>query len=93
MPSLFKRDEKGIREILKDPMWLAPLHAVVDPIAATARAAHPDMEDDAIDEYMTDRRAISYTVKDVRGLVWQTRDGLLTRAAAAVGLEVTERIR
>lgn len=93
MPSLFKRDRSGIRELLLDPMFIEPLRALVEPIAASARAAHPDMEDDAIDEYTTDRRAVSYTIKDPRGLLWQVQEGVLTRAAASAGLEVTEHVR
>lgn len=93
MPSPFKRDSAGIRALLLDSMWDAPLRAAVESVAANARAAHPDMEDDAIDAYTTDRRAMSYTVKDPRALLWQVDEGLLTRAAAAVGLEVTDRVR
>jgi hypothetical protein len=38
--------------------------------------------------YTTDRGAASITVEDVRAMAWQARDGILTRAAGAVGLEV-----
>lgn len=91
MAKLFRRDTSGIAEILKSPEMRAALHSVADPIAANIRAQKPDMEGLAVDDYTTDRAAVSITILDVRGKLWQVRDGILTRAAAAAGLEVTER--
>jgi hypothetical protein len=45
-----------------------------------------------VDEYTTDRAAASVTIRDVRGRLWEVRDGVLTRAAAAQGLEVRRRV-
>lgn len=90
--SKFRRDEKGIRDLLKSA-WKDDTHALCEQIAEQCRSAHPDLEEVVVDDYETDRAASSVTIKDVRGLIYQVRDGLLTRAAASVGLEVTERTR
>lgn len=91
MPSVFKPDRKGIAEILKT-QFKDETHQLAEQIAANVRGAHPDA-DIVVDDYTTDRAASSVTIRDVRGRIWQVRDGVLTRAAAAVGLEVTERLR
>lgn len=44
-----------------------------------------------VDTYTTDRAAASVTIRDVRGKLWQARDGVLTQAAASAGLEVKAR--
>lgn len=90
MAKLFRRDSPGIAEILKSEGMRAELHKLSGPIAANARSQHPEA-DIVEDDYTTDRAAVSITVRDPLGLLWQARDGLLTRAAAAAGLEVTER--
>lgn len=87
----FKRDEAGIREMLQTA-WKDDTHDLAEQIAAQCCAAHPDLEEVVVDDYVTDRAASSVTIKDVRGKIYQTRDGLMTKAAAAVGLEVTERV-
>lgn len=89
MAKLFRRDNRGIAEILKT-QFKDETHALAEQIAANVRAQKPDA-DVVVDDYMTDRAASSVTIRDVRGKLWQVRDGVLTRAAAAVGLEVTER--
>lgn len=88
----FRRDNKGLADALKT-MFKDDTHELAEQIAEQCRSAHPDLEEVVVDDYVTDRAASSVTIKDVRGLIYQTRDGLLTRAAASVGLEVTERIR
>jgi hypothetical protein len=91
MPSLFKPDRKGIAEILKT-QFHEQTHALAEQIADEVRSQHPDA-DIVVDDYVTDRAASSVTIRDAAGKLWQVRDGVLTRAAAGVGLEVTERVR
>lgn len=93
----FRRDKNGIQEILNSPGMLAALHQFAKPIAAEVAREHPDAEV-VVDDYravekgrFTERHATSVKVLDVRARVWQARDGLLTRAAANHGLEVTEK--
>lgn len=89
MAKLFRRDNRGIAEILRT-QFKDDTHQLAETIAANVRAQHPDA-DVVVDDYMTDRAASSVTIRDVRGRIWQVRDGVLTRAASAAGLEVTER--
>lgn len=44
-----------------------------------------------VDEYTTDRRAASVTIAHAAGLAAQAKHGVLTKAAASVGLEVRAR--
>lgn len=89
MAKLFRRDNRGIAEILRTE-FKDETHQLAEQIASIVRGQHPDA-DVVVDDYMTDRAASSVTIRDVSGKVWQVRDGVLTRAAAGVGLEVTER--
>lgn len=90
----FKRDPVGLQQILNSPDTLAALHVFADPIAADIASQKPDAEV-SVEDYkatpkgrFTERHAVSVAVLDVRGKIWQARDGLLTRAAAEQGLEV-----
>lgn len=74
----FTRDHAGIGEILKSAEAAAIVAAAARDMAAQIG---PDAE---VNEYMTDRAAASVSVP----AEMQTRDGALTRAAAAVGLQV-----
>lgn len=85
----FRRDERGIAELLQHE-FKEEVHAVAENVAANVRSQHPDL-DVVVDDYTTDRSASSVTIRDVRGMIYQVRDGLLTRAASSAGLEVTER--
>lgn len=84
----FRRDHKGINEILKalGPTITAKANAVADEI----RRSHPDLEVD-VESYTTDRGAASVLVQDSHARELQARDGLITKAAAIVGLEVRTR--
>lgn len=80
----FKRDSSGIREFLQtDP----GVRREID--AAARRVAAGVPMDTTVDAYTTDRAAAAVTVKDRRGAAEQAKRGVLTRAAAAAGLEVT----
>lgn len=77
MAPKFKLDRKGGAEVLKQ---LAAPH-----INALARQVGAAAGDDAeVDEYTTDRAAASVSVPAAQ----QAKDGRLTRAASAAGLEV-----
>lgn len=88
--SQVRLDSKGLAEVLDSDDVADAVHDVTERIAGHVRSAQPDA-DVVVDDYTTDRRASSVTIRDVRGRLWQVRDGILTRAAAAEGLEVTER--
>lgn len=82
-------DHDGIAEMFKSDEWAATIKATADEVAGKVRG-----ETDAevkVDTYTTDRAAASVTILDPRGAELQARDGILTRAAAAAGLEVTEK--
>lgn len=83
-------DHKGIAELLKTTEFRSALHEIAEPVAAEIRSAQPDAEVE-LEDYTTDRAAVRVVVKDVRAAGWQARDGLVTRAAAAAGLEVRAR--
>lgn len=88
---LFRRDSAGLGEVLRSPEVRSAVHALAEQIAADVRASHPDADEVVVDDYTTDRAASSVTIKDARGQLWQARDGVLTRAATAAGLEVKQR--
>lgn len=82
-------DHDGIAEMLKSAEWAALMKDTANEVAGNVRS-----ETDAevkVDAYTTDRAAASVTILDPRGAELQARDGILTRAAAAAGLEVTEK--
>jgi hypothetical protein len=83
----FHRDSAGIESILSsfDFGQVAAAHQ----IASVARAHRG--ADVAVDTYVTDRLVAAVTIRDVRGVAWEVRDGVLSGAAAAIGLEVTRR--
>lgn len=83
-------DHRGIDQLLRSAPFRAMVGDVAEAIAADVQGQHPDAEV-VVDRYETDRAAASVTVRDVRAMGWQGRDGLLTRAAAAQGAEVTAR--
>lgn len=92
----FKRDRQGIQQILNSPEMTDALRAFAVPMADQVRAQHPDAEV-VVDDYtarakgrFTERAATSVKILDARGKLWEVRDGILTRAAGAQGLEVRE---
>lgn len=81
-------DSAAIEELLKtDPTIRQGVHDLAEQIAG--KITRP--VDVVVDDYVTDRQASSVTIRHPAALFWQARDGILTRAASAVGLEVTER--
>lgn len=90
MAVTFKRDSAGIAQILKSSEFAGAVRGQAEAIAGSVRSSAPGL-DVVVDSYTTDRAAASVTIRDARGMALQARDGTLTRAAAAQGLEVTER--
>lgn len=85
----FRLDTAGIREFLKSPELRGAVDNLAGQIADTVRTMLPPDVTVSVRAYTTDRGAASITVQDVRAMAWQARDGILTRAAGAAGLEVT----
>lgn len=85
-----KKDSDGISAMLNSDDVAAAVHGIAAQIAANVSAARPEA-DVVVDDYVTDRRASSVTIREAYARRLQVRDGILTRAAAQAGLEVTER--
>ncbi|MFJ4799201.1 hypothetical protein [Kitasatospora purpeofusca] len=89
----FVLDAAGVREVLHSPEVRAMVDQAAEQIAERVRAGVRAPEAVQVDAYSTDREAARVTVTDVRAMAWQARDGVLTRAAAAIGADVKERGR
>lgn len=85
-----KLSSDGIAELLKSSQVAAAVHALAEQVAGNVRGARPEA-DVVVDDYETDRAASSVTIREAYARRLQVRDGILTRAAASAGLEVTER--
>lgn len=83
-------DHGGVAEVLKSGGVKSAVHELAEQIAAAARSQRPGA-DIVVDDYVTDRSASSVTIREPQAMAWQVRDGILTRSAAAAGLEVTEK--
>lgn len=82
-------DHGGLAEVLK-VNCREMVDAAAASVAANAQAQHPDAEIE-VEHQTSDRARAQIIVKDPRAAGWQARDGLLTKAAAAQGLEVRGR--
>ncbi len=90
----FKRDSKGLAEILKSAEVADAVHDKAEQVAGLVSASFgPARNGIVVDDYETDRAASSVTIRDVRALPSQAKHGTLTRAATAVGLEIGTRGR
>lgn len=91
-------DHAGIGQILRSSEVASEVHALAAQVAANvasqglvASSAGPDSPAQIIavvDDYTTDRAASAVTILHPAGLAMQARHGVLTKAAAAAGLEV-----
>ncbi|KPC79773.1 hypothetical protein ADL35_19635, partial [Streptomyces sp. NRRL WC-3753] len=81
-------DYQGIRAYLRGPEVREFVDTHAAQVAARVRASLPADVVVTVRSYTTDRGAATVAVEDVRAMAWQARDGLLTRAAGAAGLEV-----
>lgn len=86
----FQLDRAGIREILRGPEVRQLIDTTANEVAANVRALLPPGTAVDVNSYTTDRSAAAVTIVDVRGMGWQARDGVLTRAAGFARLEVRE---
>ena len=84
-------DSAGILAVLNSSEVAAAVHGLAEQVAGSVRAQVDAENGVVVDDYSTDRAASSVTIRDARGKLWEVRNGVLTRAAAAVGLEVTRR--
>lgn len=80
-------DYDAIGEILRETVR----DAVNEVAADVASRVDADGAKVGVRPYTTDRAAAAVTILDPRGLALQAKNGALTKAAAAAGLEVTER--
>lgn len=85
MMGAYTRDTSGIAKILKRAETSAAVMAKAGPLAAYITAAHPDIEP-GIHPGTTDRAVVTIAVAN--GAELQATEGLITRAASSVGLEV-----
>lgn len=84
----FRLDSAGVREILKGPEVRQLIDSLAGEVAANVRARVPPGTDIVVRGYTTDRGAATVVVAHREAMAWQARDGILTRAAGAAGLEV-----
>lgn len=83
-------DHDGLAEVLKVNCRQI-VDEAADVVAAEIQAQHDDVEEVEVERETSDRARATIVVKDPRAAGWQARDGLLTKAAAAKGLEVRAR--
>lgn len=84
----FRLDRRGIREVLTSTGVREVVSDYAERVGTRVRGSVPSGTDVVVDHYTTDRAASVVVIRDVRGMAWQARDGVLTRAAGAEGLEV-----
>ncbi|QXO13107.1 hypothetical protein SEA_HIBISCUS_10 [Gordonia phage Hibiscus] len=89
----FRLNRRGGAQVLKSADVAAAVNAAARAVADKVRTNLADEGDVevTVDEYTTDRRAAGVTIRSSRGLEFQATRGAITRAAAAVGLEVKTR--
>lgn len=81
-------DSAGIRQLLRGDDVRLLIDGAAEDILARVKDALPPDTPVILSKYTTDRGAAAVTIADIRGMAWQARDGVLTRAAAQAGLEV-----
>lgn len=84
-------DHSGIASILKSGPFAANVAEKAAEIASGVVGQIGGRFPVEVSTYTTDRAAAAVTIAHPAGAILQARDGVLTRAAAAAGLEVTER--
>lgn len=91
-----KVDHGGFAELLKSSEMQQVVQETADAVASNvtsqgltvASGGNLSVE---VDTYITDRAAAAVTITHAAGLGMQAKYGVLTKAAAAAGLEVTEK--
>ena len=89
MTTTYRGDRAGTAQILKVTLKPAVAEAT-RAAAANVRSQEPDL-DIAVGFYTTDRAGGSVTIREPQGRLLAVRDGVFTRAAGAVGLEIRSR--
>jgi len=84
----FRLDHQGVREILRGDEVRQMVDDVALNIQVRVRAHLPPGTTVRVDKYTTDRGAAAVVIADRQGMAWQARDGVLTRAAGELGIEV-----
>jgi hypothetical protein len=89
----WRLDAAGVREVLQGDDVRSLIDGLASNVADSVRALVPHGTVIEVRAYTTDRGAATVVVADPQAMAWQARDGILTRAAGHVGLEVkaTER--
>jgi len=89
---VFKRDSKGIAEILLSDDVAEAVDALAETVAANLRPMVRNLPV-VVESYTTDRKAAKVTIADVQGMILQAKHGVLTQAAASAGLTVKAKRR
>lgn len=84
----FELDTAGVREVLRGQEVRDLIDGYAQQVADNVKPLIRPGVPIEVRKYTTDRGAATVVVADVRGMAWQARDGILTRAAAQAGLEV-----
>lgn len=89
-----KLDHGGIAAVLKSAEVAAAVREMADEVAANATSDDAVLRHEVpvrVTDYTTDRAASAVTLAHPAGVPIEAKHGVLTRAAGAAGLEVTER--
>jgi hypothetical protein len=91
-----KVDHGGFAELLKSAEMQQVVRETADAVADNVRGQGLTVSGGGplpvdVDTYTTDRAAAAVTITHPAGLGMQAKYGALTKAAAAAGLEVTEK--
>lgn len=84
----WRLDTAGVREVLRGQEVRDLIDGKAQEVADNVKALVPAGTAIEVRKYTTDRGAATVVVADVQAMAWQSRDGILTRAAAFAGLEV-----
>ena len=96
MSPRLRLDSDGIGAVLNSSEVQGLVGSLAESIAASVRTS--TSADVVVDRYTAtggrlrgERGAASVTIRNVRGRLWEVRDGVLTRAAASAGLQVVRK--
>ncbi|MBT2477646.1 hypothetical protein [Streptomyces sp. ISL-94] len=84
----WRLDAAGVREVLRGPEVRDLVDGLAQQVADNVKVLVPSGTPIEVRKYTTDRGAATVVVAHVQAMAWQARDGVLTRAAGFVGLEV-----
>lgn len=93
---IVRLDHRGIGSLLRSAEMQQAVREVADTVASNVTSQGLTVSSGAslpveVNTYITDRVAASVTINHPAGLGMQAKHGVLTKAAAAAGLEVTEK--